>query len=212
MTEKKYWIPGKSFAITGALWFFSIFILFDFPIKMISLFALVMASFWMSSVLRNRPEAVISSSLWRFKKSTVTWILIMAMFSLVFSIYSRIDDGLPAIPSKIGGFALLAVLIAFVEEVVFRGFIQGDSQHWSRTGAIVLASVSHAGYKALLFVFPLQHLNNSSLELFGYTFLAGLGLGYSRWVTRSLWPAIFAHCFFDFWLYMEQSSAPWWVW
>lgn len=211
MIEKSKRIPVKSLALTGALWFFSLFINFDFPIKTIALLALVIAGFWMNSIHRDILGSVFLPSLWRFKKS-YSWILVATILSLVLSVYSRIDDGLPAIPSKIGEFVIVAVLIGFVEEVVFRGFVQGSAQQWNQTGAIVLASVSHAGYKALLFVFPLQHLNNSTLELFGYTFLAGLVLGYSRHITGSLWPAILAHCFFDFWLYMEQSSAPWWVW
>lgn len=211
MIEKSKRVPSLSLALTGALWFFSLLIHFDFPIKIIALFALFMASFWMNSIHRNFPESVFSPSLWHFRKS-FNWILIATILSLVFSIYSRMDDGLPAIPSKIGNFVIFAVLIGFVEEVVFRGFVQGGAKQWNPKGAIILASVSHAGYKALLFVFPLEHLNNSPLELFGYTFLAGLFLGYSRYITGSLWPAILAHSVFDFWLYMEQSSAPWWVW
>jgi membrane protease YdiL (CAAX protease family) len=211
MIEKSNNIPYQSFVLTGALWFFSLLINFDFPIKAIALFALVMAGFWMNAIHRGIPGSVFLSSLWRFMKC-INWILFAIILSFILAVYSRIEDGLPAIPSKIGGFVIVAVLIGFVEEVVFRGFVQGGAQQWNQKGAIVLASVSHAGYKGLLFVFPLQQLNNSALELFGYTFLAGLILGYSRYITGSLWPAIVAHCFFDFWLYMELSSAPWWVW
>lgn len=204
-------IPFQALALTGFLWLFSLFINVDFPLKSIAYFALAGAAFWMNSIHSAYPESVFSSSTWRFKKS-FNWILIATLLSLMLSIYSRLDDGLPAIPTSLGAFAFVAVLIGFVEEVVFRGFIQGGAQQWSQSGAIVLASVSHAGYKGLLFAIPLQHLNNSALELFGYTFLAGLVLGYFRYITGSLWPAILAHVFFDFWLYMEQSSAPWWVW
>jgi len=203
--------PYKALALSVTLCFFSLFIHSDFPQKTIALIALVMAGFWMNYIHRDLSESVFSPSLWRFKKP-FKWIFIMAILSLILSIYSRVEDGLPAIPSKMGEFVIIAVLIGFVEEVVFRGFVQGEAEQWNQKGAIVLASVSHAGYKALLFVFPLQHINNSSLELFGYTCLAGLILGYSRYITGSLWPAIMAHCFFDFWLYMEQSTAPWWVW
>ena len=211
MTEKTKRILLKPLAVTGSLWLFSLLINFEFPIKAIALVALIMAGFWMSSIYKEIPGSVFSHSLWSFKKS-FTWILIAIVLSFVLSIYSRIEDDLPAIPSKIGVFVIVAVLIGFVEEVVFRGFVQGGAQKWSQIGAIVFASVSHAGYKGMLFVFPLQHLNNSALELFGYTFLAGLILGYSRYITGSLWPAILAHCFFDFWVYMELTSAPWWVW
>ena len=89
MIEKSKSIPYKTLALTGSLWIFSLFINFDIPIKLIALFALVMAGFWMNAIHRDFSGTVFSSS---------------------------------------------------------------------------------------------------------------------------LWPAIFAHCCFDFWLYMEQSSAPWWVW
>ena len=211
MRAKNKNIPFQALALTGFLWLFSIFIHADFPLKLIAYFALVASAFWMNSIHNTYPDSVFSSSAWRFNKS-LNWILIAVVLSLMLAIYSRLDDGLAAIPASIGAFAVVAVLIGFVEEVVFRGFIQGGAQQWSQTGAIALASFSHAGYKGLLFVFPLQHLNNSALELFGYTFLAGLALGYSRYITGSLWPAILAHSFFDFWLYMEQTSSPWWVW
>ena len=211
MIEQRKKITYSTLALVAALWLFSLCIHFDFPLKLIALFALVFAGFWMNTINKNLPESILSPTLWRFKTS-INWILIAVILSFVLAIYSRIDDGLLAIPSKIGGFVMVAVLIGFVEEVVFRGIIQGALQNWNEKGAIVIASFSHAGYKGLLFVFPLQYLNNSALELFGYTFLAGLVLGYSRYITGSLWPAIFAHCLFDFWLYMEQSAAPWWVW
>ena len=211
MIEKRKKITFNTLALILALWLFSLCINFDFPLKLIALIALIFAGFWMNSIHKDFTESILSPDLWRFKKSLI-WILITTIISLALAIYSRIEDGLPAIPSKIGAFVIVAVLIGFVEEVVFRGFVQEGLQYWNKKGAIVLASVSHAGYKALLFVFPLQHINNSALELFGYTFLAGLLLGYSRYITGSLWPAIIAHCLFDFWLYMEQSVAPWWVW
>ena len=211
MIEKSNKVLFKPLALTGTLWLFSLLINFEFPLKAVALLALILAGYWMSAIHRDIPESVFTPDLWRFKKSR-NWIVIAFVFSLALSVYSRIEDGLPAIPSKIGVFVIVAVFIGFVEEVVFRGFVQGAAQRWSPTGAVILASVSHAGYKGLLFVFPSQLLNNSALELFGYTFLAGLILGYSRKATGSLWPAILAHCFFDFWLYMEQSSAPWWVW
>ncbi|GAA4292936.1 CPBP family intramembrane glutamic endopeptidase [Aestuariibaculum suncheonense] len=211
MIVKSNEILFKPLALTGSLWLFSLFVNFDFPLKTVALVALILAGFWMSSIHKDTLGSICAPALWRFKKSR-KWILMAFVFSLALAVYSRIEDGLPPIPSTIGAFVIVAILIGFVEEVVFRGFVQGAAQQWNPTGAVVLASVSHAGYKALLFVFPLQQLNNSALELFGYTFLAGLILGYSRQVTGSLWPAVIAHCFFDFWLYMEQSSAPWWVW
>lgn len=211
MIEKSNKFPLRSLALTGSLWLFSLLIHFDFPLKVIALIALAMAGYWIFSINRILPGSIFSPLLWQFKKP-FHWILIATVISLVVSIFSRVEDGLTALPSRVGAFVVIAVLIGFVEEVVFRGFGQGGAQEWSRAGAILLASVSHAGYKALLFIFPSQHLNSSPLELFGYTFLAGLALGYTRQKTGSLWPAVFAHCFFDFWVYMEQSSAPWWVW
>ena len=71
MIEKSKSIPYKSLALTGALWFFSLFISFDFPIKTIALIALVMAGFWMNSINNDIPGSIFSPSLWRFKKCLI---------------------------------------------------------------------------------------------------------------------------------------------
>jgi membrane protease YdiL (CAAX protease family) len=72
--------------------------------------------------------------------------------------------------------------------------------------------VAFAGYKALLFVWPSSFNHSSPLSLFGFSLLAGVGLGYARKVTGSIWPTLIAHGIFDAWVYMETSNAPWWVW
>lgn len=211
MIEEEKSLPWDSLALTGALWLFSLFIGLDFPLKIIAFIGLLIAGLLMAIIYKSKPDSIFSAALWDFKTAR-NGILLAAVLSIALATFSRIDDGLPAIPKEIGSFVLVAVLIGFMEEVVFRGMVQGGARHWSAIGAIVIASVSHAGYKALLFVFPFQHLNNSPAELFVYTLVAGLFLGYSRYITGSLWPAIVAHGCFDLWLYMEQSSAPWWVW
>ena len=130
MMEKLKDFPVKSLGLTAALWLFSLFIHFDFPVKIVSVLALVGAALWINAIQRDFPEAVFSPSLWNFKRS-INGILIGIGFSLVLSTYSRIEDGLPAIPSTIGGFVIVAVLIGFAEEVIFRGFVQGAAQQWT---------------------------------------------------------------------------------
>ncbi|MFD2203066.1 CPBP family intramembrane glutamic endopeptidase [Shivajiella indica] len=191
---------------------FSLFIQEPYPLKWLAIGFLMMSGYWLGTIQLFHPKAVFDAQLWRLKKSK-KWVLFISVFiAMAVAIYSRWEDGLPAIPGAVGPFVIIAVCIGFIEELVFRGFIQGAAGYWNPKLAILISAVAHAGYKACLFVLPEQTIYNTPLELFFYTAIAGVLFGYSRFLSGSLWPCIAAHCIFDFWVYMEQSSPPWWVW
>lgn len=202
----------RSIYLTVFLCLFSLLIQEAAPIKWLGFASLLMAGFWIGIIQIFHPKAVFDVQLWRLKKSKI-WVLLISVFiALAVAIYSRWEDGLPFIPLSIGSFVMVAVSIGFIEELVFRGYIQGDAGYWNPKWAILISAVAHAGYKACLFVLPEQTIYNTPLELFLYTGIAGILFGFSRYLSGSLWPCIAAHCIFDFWVYMEQPSAPWWVW
>jgi membrane protease YdiL (CAAX protease family) len=174
--------------------------------------SMITRGYWMGVIQIFHPKAVFDAPLWRLKKSKIWVFFLSVLIAMAVAIYSRWEDGLSVMPLGIGAFVIVAVTIGFVEELVFRGFIQGAAGYWSAKWAIFISAFSHAGYKACLFVLPEQLIYNTPLELFFYTAFAGVLFGYSRYLSGSLWPCIAAHCIFDFWVYMEQPSAPWWVW
>ncbi len=76
---------------------------------------------------------------------------------------------------------LLCIKAPFVEEMLFRGLLlRGMLSHYSPKTAIILSAV----------LFSLAHMNE--YQLFN-TFVCGLFLGWLFYVSRSLWPCIFAH-------------------
>jgi membrane protease YdiL (CAAX protease family) len=198
--------------LTIGLWIFSLFINSAFPLKGISIAGLLFSSYWMNNIHHQNQKACFHPELWTWRKSLFFVTLTSLAISLLTSIRYRISIDMPIIPGRIEAFALISILIGCFEELVFRGFVQGEASRWNARGAIIVGATSHAGYKALLFALSEQAIDISPQRLFVATFLAGLGIGFTRYRSGSLWPAILAHCFFDFWVYAEQSSAPWWVW
>ena len=84
----------------------------------------------------------------------------------------------------IGGFLVLAVCPAIVEELVFRGFIFGTLRNRSFIAAAVLSTLG----------FSLSHGN---FEQAVYTGLLGFALCSVREITGSVFPCIFAHTLFN---------------
>lgn len=202
----------RSLYLTVALWVFALFINSSFPLKVIAIVALLLSTYCMGVIHTQNQKASLHVTLWQWSKSLTGMILISLSLSLLLSMWYRMTIHMPAIPSRLGGFVFISVLIGCCEEVVFRGFVQGAANQWNEKAAITLGALSHAGYKALLFVLPEQPIDTPILKLFAITFLVGLALGYTRYRSGSLWPSVLAHGFFDFWVYAELSSAPWWVW
>ena len=110
-------------------------------------------------------------------------------------------------PSRLTPFFITAMGIGAAEELLFRGYIYGAFSKkvlW----AIGLSALAHTLYKTAIFI-PYPEMALWSLALL--TFLTGLLLGWMRWRSGSLWPAVLFHAAFDLWVYGDHYS-PWWVW
>ncbi len=201
-----------SLYLTATLWIFALFINSTFPLNGVAIVGLILSAYWMSVIQLNNQQAALNATLWQWRRSWVGMMLIALSLSLILSILYRLSIQLPEIPTHLSGFVIISVLIGCCEELVFRGFVQGAVNQWNAKAAIALGALSHAGYKALLFVLPEQRIDTPIQNLFAFTFIVGLALGYTRYRSGSLWPCLVGHAFFDVWVYGEQSSAPWWVW
>ena len=119
--------------------------------------------------------------------------------------------GLPPFPFPLAWFVVPAVLIGAVEELIYRGYIQGQmgGSSWL---APVFAALSHTAYKCTLFVFPPDGIEIHLLLLASLTFVSGLLLGVLRQVSGSVLPALSAHVLFEVFAYGDRVQIPWWVW
>ncbi len=120
---------------------------------------------------------------------------------------------LPVLPLRLRPFAAVAVLIGSVEELVYRGAIQGRLRPLGAVGAVVLAAALHTAYKWAVFAFPPDPALTVDLGLLTVsTFAGGLFLGALRERAGSVWPCLLAHAAFDLLVYGDSATVPWWVW
>ena len=82
-------------------------------------------------------------------------------------------------------FLTLAIIPAFVEELLFRGMVLGNLLPYGRTTAIFASAL----------LFGLMHQN---IEQMFYATVAGIVLGWVYASTRSIWPCVLLHLFNNF--------------
>ena len=107
---------------------------------------------------------------------------------------------------------VVAVSVAIIEELVFRGFIQGQISKLNIDFAMVFAAFAHASYKACLFLSPAAIPQQHLVSYFIWSFGAYVVLGFLKNYSKSIVPVIIAHVIFDLIVYAEVLQAPWWVW
>lgn len=143
------------------------------------------------------PGVIADRELWMWRNNLWLPLVVGILLASTAAIRYRQSESMPIIPLQAYYFTLISLVIGFSEEILFRGFIQGESEMWHPAGAIILSAFFFAAYKALLFVFPRPENHTNPLVMFPVTLLAGLLLGFLRHRSRSLWPCIVAHGLFD---------------
>jgi membrane protease YdiL (CAAX protease family) len=188
-----------------AMAIFSFFVHHPFPFRLLSFAAIITVAMVIAKD-RNIFDTVIPQRSVHLKSA---WMVIGAVAAYITARELLNDPDLPIPISTLTSFASVAVLIGTMEEILFRGWMLSKFKRSIWIGVLV-TSMAHASYKALLFLSPHMTYSVNALYLFIITFKAGLFLGLSRVLSGSIWPAIIAHALFDILIYGEQS-APWWV-
>ncbi|MFW6367195.1 MAG: CPBP family intramembrane glutamic endopeptidase [bacterium] len=80
------------------------------------------------------------------------------------------------------------LLPAVIEEILFRGLLQ----HWMQ--------LALSPYKAIIYTSALFALIHVSVVTAPYLFLLGVVLGWSKWRTGSIYPAIAIHFIHNYWV------------
>ncbi|HSK13336.1 MAG TPA: CPBP family intramembrane glutamic endopeptidase [Phnomibacter sp.] len=124
----------------------------------------------------------------------------------------RVSIGMNALPASFFWFTLTAAAIGATEEFIFRGVLFYMLRKRNIFLTVMVSSLAHAAYKALLFISPFAQQTVPVVELFCYTFLAGLVLGTLRILAASTAAPLAAHVAWDTVVYGDSPAAPWWVW
>lgn len=125
----------------------------------------------------------------------------------------RITLGMPLFPTAgVEAFVLVACLIGAVEELIYRGWLQGRARMLGWPAAVVIAAVAHAAYKTALFAWPADPVPVDLAGIALWTAAGGIVLGLLRVLSGSIVPPMLAHIAFDFVVYRSIADPPWWVW
>ena len=145
-------------------------------------------------------------------RKTLLYTIPAILLGILLAVLTRNKYGLTIFPETLGGLALLSPLIGIVEELVFRGFIQGHLSPVSRIFSVFYASCAHALYKLLVISLFTGSVQFDLQFLVLWTFIGGAAFGVLKDLSRNSLPPLIAHALFDVLLYGGFSSVPAWVW
>ncbi|WP_348813551.1 CPBP family intramembrane glutamic endopeptidase [Flavobacterium maritimum] len=183
-----------------------------FPYKITALFPLLITAFIISRQIKSplRTFKLLFENVSSLKIAIYT--IIGIQMGLAAAMYHRGNLGMTVLPEAFRSFALIAASIGILEELVFRGFIQGRLMLLNTNFAVLFAAFAHAFYKVCLFLSPAAPYQQDLTAFFFWSFAAYVALGLLRFYSKSMIPVIISHAVFDLIVYAEILEAPWWVW
>jgi membrane protease YdiL (CAAX protease family) len=183
-----------------------------FPYKITALFPLLITAFIISRQIKSplRTFKLLFENVSSLKIAIYT--IIGIQMGLAAAMYHRGSLGMTVLPEAFRSFALIAASIGILEELVFRGFIQGRLMLLNTNFAVLFAAFAHAFYKVCLFLSPAAPYQQDLTAFFFWSFAAYVALGLLRFYSKSMIPVIISHAVFDLIVYAEILEAPWWVW
>lgn len=191
---------------------FSFFIQYDMPVRLVSLAALLVPAVIIGTRIKTwREFGLIIGEVHSFS-CLVICVISGIIAGILLSMYYRWHLDISLLPKSFHLFVITAALIGSMEELVFRGFLQGYIKSLGGVLSVLISTISHTGYKCCLFLSPAAPGNIDISFLAFWTFCAGIVFGTVRHQTKSLFPSLVGHAVFDILVYAEFTGAPWWVW
>jgi membrane protease YdiL (CAAX protease family) len=203
-------IRDVSLSILGIL-LFAGFIHQPFPYLLLAIGGLAGAGVVIGYSIRDVsvPEAF---GVDRLHRKVLLYSLPALVLGAILGIATRNSFDVSLIPVRITGVALVAPLVGAVEELIFRGYIQGHLHPIGRFFSVVYASTVHTCYKLLVILTLSIPLQFDFFFLVFWTFVGGLLFGTLRELSGSAIPPVIAHAVFDVVLYGGLATIPVWVW
>jgi len=148
----------------------------------------------------------------RLNRKVLLYTLPAIVIGVIMGMLTRSRFELTLIPAGFTGIAIVAPLVGSSEELVFRGYMQGQLRSIGKLFSILTASALHTSYKLLIILTLAIPLQFDFFYLIFWTYVGGLLLGLLRELSGSTIPPVIAHAVFDIVLYGGLASAPVWVW
>jgi membrane protease YdiL (CAAX protease family) len=190
---------------------FALFIHHPGPLRVLAFVGLAGAGIWIGASIRHIP-LLQAFGISRPSRKMFLFLIPATVLGIILGMATRHKYGLSSLPAAFGMMALVTPWIGAVEELIFRGYIQGTLLPVGRVFSILAASISHTCYK-LLVIFSLSSVLQFDLFfLVLWTLIGGTAFGVLRDLSRSSIPPLTAHALFDVVLYGGMWIAPVWVW
>jgi len=191
---------------------FALLVHSEWPWNLASAAGLILAAdaVWHSFQTEGAPGIAIGLS--PLCRKVALWLVPGCLLGMALGVLFRVVSGTGALPAGVGQFVLVAAAIGAVEELVFRGFVQGRLRQLGWPAAVVLAAAAHTAYKSALFAAPPAGVEIDHVFLAVWTLIGGVAFGLLRQGSGSVLPPVAAHVAFDVVVYGELAQAPWWVW
>jgi membrane protease YdiL (CAAX protease family) len=210
--NKKYTLLYEAILCSFALMFFSFFIHYDFPFRFMAFVALLPPAYIIGKNLKSFSDLKRMTGGIPTLKNLLLFLVLGLTGGTLFAVLYRWHIDLTVFPHSICSFAIVAAIIGSMEELIFRGYIQGSINSINSTFSILFSTISHTAYKCCLFLSPVITAETHIGFLAFWTLVAGILFGTIRHFTKSILPSLIAHALFDILVYAEFLRAPWWVW
>lgn len=199
------------FIAFAAILIFAGFIHHRFPLRLIAFAGLAGTAAMIGLASRNK-SLLKSFGLSAWNRKVLLYVLPGMALGLVLGILTRNRFELPLLPEGYTGVALVAPLIGAFEELVFRGYFQGQLRSGGKFFSIAFASAFHTCYKLLLILTLAVPLQFDFFFLIFWTYVGGMLFGTLRELSGNTIPPAIAHAVFDVILYGGLATSPAWVW
>lgn len=183
----------------------------EYPVKLIALLGLTGTALLIAFSTRKRGLLEVFG-LDRFHKKALLYCFPAVAVGILLGMLSRNSFDISLFPARITGVALVAPMVGVMEELIFRGYIQGHLQPIGKIFSIIYASAVHTSYKLLVILSLSIPLQFDFFYLVLWTFLGGLLIGSLKELSGSSLPPAIAHAAFDVVLYGGLATFPAWVW
>jgi membrane protease YdiL (CAAX protease family) len=178
----------------------------------IGIAGLLLTSLCISFYAGGFTDLIRITGLYEYNVKLIFYSTICIIAGVAMGIHSNLGHYKPVIPAALSSTAVIVAAIGIVEELLFRGFIQGAFSKTSHLFGILAASGSHTIYKVLVLWSFTINLGIDLVDLALYTFAVGLLAGWVRKISGNIIPSALGHMCFDIVVYGSLSTIPVWVW
>ena len=199
-------------AASAGMVLFALFVRSGLPLVVMAAVGLVVTAVAVAHAFRAEPTPAAILGFLPFSRKVVAYVAVGCALGAALGVIFRIVREMGPLPSGLGRFVFVAVLIGAAEEVLYRGYIQGRLRRLGWVVAVPLAAAAHTAYKVSLFALPPEGVTIDLEFLAVWTLIGGALFGALRQLSGSVLPPLAAHVLFDIVVYGEHAQAPWWVW